>query len=119
MKIKNPFFKKKENVYLSDIYKALKIDNKKKKVKINDIKNLKEAGPADISFFNSSKYFQILKKSKSKYIITEKKYEKIVKNYSKPIIVKNVFKSVAFITKLFYPLSLNDIMDLKVKVYDI
>ena len=31
MKIKNPFFKKKENVYLSDICKALKIDNKKKK----------------------------------------------------------------------------------------
>ena len=111
MKIKNPFFKKKENVYLSDIYKALKIDNKKKKVKINDIKNLKEAGPADISFFNSSKYFQILKKSKSKYIITEKKYENLINSYCDAIIVTNVLKSVSKITKLFYPDSLNDCVD--------
>ena len=111
MKIKNPFFKKKENIYLSDIFKSLKINKNVKKIKINDIKDLKESGSADISFFNSSKYFQILKKTKAKYIITEKKYENLISTYSEPIIVTNVLKSVSKITKLFYPDSLNDCVD--------
>ena len=54
----------------------------------------------------------MLKKTKSKYIITDIKYLKIiVKKYCNPIIVKNVLKSVAKITKLFYPESLNDVID--------
>ena len=118
MKINNIFFKKKKYLYLSDILKKLGQKKSVKKEIIKNICDLTNANKDDISFFNSQRYLELLKKTKSKYIITEKKYEKIVKNYSKPIIVKNVFKSVAFITKLFYPLSLNDIMDLKVKVYD-
>ena len=37
----------------------------------------------DISFFNNLKYLDLLKKTKAKYIITNKKYDKIVKKYSK------------------------------------
>ena len=69
----------------------------------------------DISFFNNFKYLDLLKKSKAKYIITNKKYKKKIKNYCNPIIVNNVLKSVYKITKLFYPNSLNDAVDFDLK----
>ena len=40
------------------------------------------------------KIFRFFKKTKAKYIITHKKYEKIIKKYCNPIIVDNVLKSV-------------------------
>ena len=51
---------------------------------------------------NSIKYLDLLKKTKSKYIVTNLKYKKLVSKYGKPIIVSNVLKSVADITLLFY-----------------
>ena len=52
MKIKNLFFKKKNNISLSKIYKTLNI-KKISRLQINDIKDLKNASSNDISFFNS------------------------------------------------------------------
>ena len=40
-----------------------------------------------------------------------KKHVDIVKNYSNPIIVKNVLIAVSNVTKAFYPNSLNDAVD--------
>ena len=57
------------------------------------------------------KYFESLKLTKANNIITDKKYEKVVKKYSNPIIVTNVLKAVASITQLFYPTSINDNVD--------
>ena len=118
MKIKNPFFKRKTNIYLSDIYKILNKKKLIKNIKINDIANLKNASSNDISFFNNIKYMDILKKSKAKYIITHEKYLEKLNNYCKPIAVKNVLKSIYSITKLFYPNSLDDAVDFKVKKPD-
>ena len=111
MKIKNPFFKKKTNINLIDICKILKIKKINSSIKLNNINDLKSANKNDISFFNSLKYTNVLKNTKSKYVITNKKYAEIVAKFSKPLIVENVFKSVAIITQLFYPDALNDSMD--------
>ena len=72
MKNKNPFFLKKKNLYLSDILKALGKKNIKKNIKINNISDLTTATANDISFINNLKYLEVLKKSKAKYIISNK-----------------------------------------------
>ena len=115
MKIKNPFFKKKPNIDINDILKALGKKKNNKSILIYNINDLRSAKINEISFFNSLKYLDLLKKTKSKYIISNKKHEHIVKKYSEPLIVNNVLKSVAIITQLFYPESLNDITDLNLK----
>ena len=115
MIINNNFFKKKGEIYLSDILKILGKKSLKKKIKIDNIGDLSSATQKDVSFFNSLRYLDLLKKSKSEYVITHKKYENIVKKYSKPIIVENVLKSVAKVTELFYPNSLYDSIDFNVK----
>ena len=114
MKIKNPFFKKKNNINLDDIYKILNLNKPKKNYKIDNISDLNGAKKNDLSFFNSLKYIDSLKLTKSKNIITHKKYEKIVNEHSNPIIVNNVLNAVAAITELFYPTSINDNIDFSV-----
>ncbi len=115
MKIKNPFFSKQNNIYLSNILKTLGKNKIKKDVKINNISDIFSASSTDISFFNNLKYFEQLKKSKVKYVITNEKYSNKIKNYCYPIIVENVLKSVYEITKIFYPKSLDDAVDFLVK----
>ncbi len=56
--------------------------------------------------------------TKSKYIITHKKYELTVKKYCVPLLVENVLKSVAMVTKLFYPESVNDTVDFTLNKLD-
>ena len=109
------FFKKNKKIYLSDIYKILGKKNNYKNILIENISDLNSAKKNDISFFNSLKYTELLKKSKSKFILTHKKYENIVKRYSRPILVENVLKAVALITKLYYPDSLDDGVDFYAK----
>ena len=111
MKIKNPFFKKKNNIYIGDIFNILNLKKPKNNFKVDNISDLNSAKTTDLSFFNSLKYIEGLKLTKANNIITDKKYEKVVKKYSNPIIVTNVLKAVASITQLFYPKSINDNVD--------
>ncbi len=111
MKIKNPFFKKKNNIYIRDIFNILNLKKPKNNFKVDNISDLNSAKINDLSFFNSLKYIDVLKLTKASNIITDKKYEKVVKQYSNPIIVTNVLKAVASITQLFYPTSINDNID--------
>ena len=112
MKIKNIFFKKKKHISLTQIYQILGLNkNLKKNTKIINIADLHNASSNDISFFNSIKYLSVLKNSKVKFVISEKKHLNIINNYCHPIIVKNVFKAVSLITEIFYPNSLNDAVD--------
>ena len=114
MKTKVIFFKKKNYLLLSKISEAISSGKIKSNEKIFDIKEISEAKKNDISFFNSYKYINILKKTKAEYVITHKKYEKVVNKYCKPILVDHVLKAVAIVTNLFYPDSLNDSLDLNV-----
>ena len=113
MKNKNPFFLKKKNLYLSDILKVLGKKNIKKNIKINNISDLTTATANDISFINNLKYLEVLKKSKVKYIISNKIHFDKIKDFCSPIIVNNVLKSVYAIANLFYPDSLNDAIEFK------
>ena len=64
MKIKNPFFKKINEIKLLNICKALNVKNSDKKTKIIGINDLKNAKKNEISFFNSLKYLYLLKNTK-------------------------------------------------------
>ena len=114
MKIKNLFFKKKNNISLSNIYKILNI-KKISKIQINDIKDLKNATLKDISFFNSLKYLDDLKKTKAKHIIIHKKHLNYINSFSDPIVVDNVLNSVSLVVDLFYPTALFDAVDFTLK----
>ena len=114
MKINNPFFKKIKSIYLSKICSELKFKNSFKNILIKDINDLQNAKRNDISFFNSLKYLELLKKTKSKYIITSLKYKKLVASHCNPIVVNNILKSVGIVTCMFYPDSLNDLIDFNI-----
>ena len=74
MQPNNPFFKKIENIELSRICKELNVKNIYEDCKIEGINNLENANNTEISFFNSLKYTKLLNTTKSKFIITKKKY---------------------------------------------
>ena len=117
MKIKNHFFKKEKYIELFDICKKLKLKKPNKNIKIENICDLNNASKNDISFFNSIKYLELIKKSNVKFVLVEKKNEKFVKNYCFPLIVENVFRAVATLTNMFYPKSLNDTIDFNLNIY--
>tara|TARA_A100001011_G_scaffold161886_1_gene170316 strand:+ start:5924 stop:6895 length:972 start_codon:yes stop_codon:yes gene_type:complete len=116
--MKNKFFKKNNNVKINDILLSINKKKQKKNYKINDIKELETATNQDITFFHSMKYFELVKKTKSKIIITHKKFIKIIPKKIKIIEVKNILLAVAEVTSLFYPNALNDNFDKEVNSID-
>ena len=114
--MKNPFFKKKTNIRINDIFKLLKLNKIKKNIKINDIKDLDSAGKNDITFFDSLRYLDSLNKTKSNIIITNKKFSKLIPKKLLVIEVNNVHLSIYSITSLFYPDSLDDSFDTSIKI---
>ena len=70
----NPFFKKKRNIKLNDILASLGIKKQKINFKVNDIKEIESASKTDITFFNSLQYLELIKKTKSNLVITNKKF---------------------------------------------
>ena len=109
--MKNLFFKKKNNLKINDILKVLNLKQLKKNIIIDDIKELDSAGNKDITFFNSIKYLDALKKTKSKFIITNKKLKIKIPEKFNVIEVNDVLLSISLITNLFYPGSLDDNFD--------
>ena len=114
----NPFFKKKEKIRLNDILSKLDLKKQKTNPIINDIKELEYASKDDITFFHSIKYFKTLTKSKSKFVITNKKFINAVPKNMQIIEVDNVLLSVSIITSLFYPKALDDNYDSEVFYVD-
>ena len=110
MKYINIFFKKRKKIYFYDILKNLNIKSKKsyKNALINDIQNLDEADKNDITFFHTLKYKDLLKVTKSNFIITTSQLSYLLPKQKIKLIVDNVLISVAKITEYFYPDSLND-----------
>ena len=101
---KNIFFKKK-NIKIGTIYSKKNI---KKNFLINDIKDLESAKLNDVSFLHSKKYFKLVENTKSKIIITNPKFKTLVPKNKYIIEVHDVLLSVAKITSIFYPNSLDD-----------
>ncbi len=105
---KNFFFSKIKRISLNEICYKLKIKNiSKKNIYLNDIKTLNDASKNDLTFLHSPKYLKLIQKIKSDYIITSSKFKKYLPNKNL-LLVDNVLLSVANITMLFYPESLNE-----------
>ena len=105
---KNIFFKKQKHLSLLKICNELKIKNiTKRNIFLNDIKTLDDASINDLTFLHSSKYLRLISKIKSNYIITSSKFQKNLPDKNL-LLVENVLLSVAKITELFYPDSLNE-----------
>ena len=113
----NPFFKNYGPLDIKDIYKVLKINNKskKKKLKISNITDLSSASTKDITFLHSNKYKSQASTTKAVACITTKNLQHILPNKCEKIIVENVLISIAKITEIFYPDSINDNFDSSVK----
>ena len=114
----NYFFIKKKNIKINDILVKIKLNKLKKNFKVNDIKELDEAKKNDITFFNSIKYINSLKKTKSSLVITNSKFSKLMPKNIKFFAVSNVLVSVSIITSLFYPNALDDTFDQSVNFID-
>ena len=105
---KNIFFKKIKKISINEICIKLKIRSITKKIiYLNDIKTLEDASKNDLTFIHSSKYLRLIPKIKSNFIITSSRFKKYLPN-KKLLLVDNVLLTVANITELFYPDSLNE-----------
>ena len=113
----NPFFKNNGPLNLQDICKVLGINNgsKNKKIKIFDIADLNTASAKDITFLNSNKYASQASITKAAACITTKNLHHILPIKCEKIIVENVLISIAKITEILYPDSVNDDFDNSVK----
>ena len=114
----NPFFKKRNNIKINNILSVLNKRRLKVNYNVNDIKEIVEASRNDITFLHSIKYLKFIKQTKSKIIITSKKFINVIPKKINVIIVDNVLVAVAKITSLFYPDALNDSFDFKVSNVD-
>ena len=110
----NPFFNKKKNIKINDILDLLNLRKQKINYLVNDIKELETAKKSDITFFNSINYLELLKKTKSRLLITNQKFIKVIPSKINVIVVENVLLAVSHITSLFYPNSNNDSSDFEV-----
>ncbi len=113
--MKNPFFIKRKNIKINDVLLCLNRKKVKQNYGLEDIKELKIATKRDISFFHSVKYLDLLKKTKSKLVITSKKYSNLVPKKITVIEVSNVLLSIAKVTSLFYPKANNDNFDFEAR----
>ena len=104
----NIFFNKINKISVKNICQELKIKNiSKKTIFLKDIKTLEEASKNDLTFLHSSKYLELIPKTKSEFIITSSKFKKYIPKKNL-FVVDNILLSVAKITELFYPDSLNE-----------
>ena len=116
--MQNLFFKKNKNISINDILIALKLKKIKNNSKINDIKDLDGATKNDITFFHSKKYLNSIRNTKSKFVITHKKFKSILPKNIIPIEVDNILLSVNKIASMFYPDAHEDTFDADVKQID-
>ena len=116
--MKNPFFKKKKSIKFNDILSSLNLKKQKINYDLEDIKEINTASKNDITFFHSIKYLDALKKTKSRFIITNKKYLSLIPKKIYTIEVLNVLLTVSKVTSLFYPKALDDTFDEEVSYID-
>ncbi len=109
----NPFFKNQGPLGLKDIYRVLKIKNinNKTKNKIFDITDINSASNKDITFLHSPKYKSQASITKAAACITTKNLQNNLPDKCEKIIVDNVLISVAKVTEILYPDSVNDEFD--------
>jgi len=76
-----------------------------------DIKDLNSADKGCITFFHNKKYKSFAKNTNASFCITSENLKNDISDNCTVLIVQNVLLSVAKITKIFYPDSVNDEFD--------
>ena len=112
----HPFFTYHGPISIDKVFKLL---NKKvdisSNLEITDIKDLSSADQNSLTFLHSNKYKEIAKLTKASYCLTTNLLKDCLPKTCKPIIVENVLMATSIITSNFYPNSIEDIFDTKVK----
>ena len=113
----NPFFKNNGPLKLIDIFKVLNLQNKnfQNKIKIYDISDLNSASSKDITFLHSNKYKYIASITNAAACITTENLKDCLPEKCEKIIVDNVLLSIAKVSEILYPDSINDDFDNSVK----
>ena len=113
----NPFFKNYGPFKIDKLLKLSDVPNIENfnKLMISNIKDLESSTKNDITFFHSMKYEEYAIKTKASFCITTENLCHKLPKKCKGIIVKNVLIATAKITKSFYPDSVTDNFDQKVK----
>ena len=111
----NPFFKNHGPFIIDNLLALSEIDNSNNyfEIEVNDIMDLVTAKNNTITFFHSKKYETYASKTNASFCITTKNLNDILPNTCKPIIVDDVLKTTAKITKIFYPDAVNDNFDIE------
>ena len=107
----NPFFKNKGPFKLSSLVNTTSEDNL-----IYDVKNLNDASQKDITFFHSTKYKDLAKKTNALACITKKSLIQYLPSKCLKIINENVLLLTAEITEKFYPDSVTDDININLKL---
>ena len=115
----NQFFEKKGPFSvkeISDNINCIKIDNFKD-LKIHNIRDLFSAKKNDITFFNKTKYKEILLKTQAGACITSLNLSQFLPPKCLKLIVDDVLTAVAKVSKMFYPKADKDYPDQNLKHY--
>ena len=109
------FFKKKKEVDINKLLSFTKFSKikKYKKFLIKNISNLKDAQSGDISFYDSLKYVEDLKKTKASFCLIKDIDIKKLNTITMPIISSQPLLDFILIAKFFYPHSSSDHFDFK------
>ncbi len=109
----NPFFKNIGPFKIDYLLKAINLKNLNnyKKDKIYHVSDLLNSTDKDITFLHSKKYSALASSTKASYCITLNTLSHYLPSSCKPIIVDNVLLTIAKITKVFYPNSIEDEFD--------
>jgi len=113
----NPFFKNHGPFTIKDLLDTsdIRCNDKFLDFKITDIKDLLTAENKNITFFHSKKYEVLASKTKAAFCITTNNLSHILPKSCEAIIVDNVLIATAKITEIFYPDTVTDDFDVKVK----
>ena len=112
----HPFFTYHGPISIDEILNLLniKIDTSDNS-NISDIKDLSNADQNSLTFLHSNKYKDMAKLTKASYCLTTDLLKDYLPKTCEPIIVENVLIATSIVTSKFYPNSIEDEFDTKVK----
>ena len=116
----NPFFKNCGPFKISELTRLIELKENSHDSDINilDIKDLNSSKKNEITFYHSKKYKDAANRTKASFCITYQNLKNDLPKTCVPLIVTNVLVCTSLITAKFYPSSINDEFDSKVKFID-
>jgi UDP-3-O-[3-hydroxymyristoyl] glucosamine N-acyltransferase len=108
----NHFYESKGPFLISNIFPEIKKHNN---FQIFDVKPLDKSSESDLTFFDSVRYINHAKNTKSRFCITSPKLKQHLPKNCFPVVVKNVLYDLCRVLKKFYPDADADYLDITLK----